>query len=59
MAYPAHGNWSQQILETSGLVVRVSELINIGRQPMLLATSRCYSIQMLRSALTCTNGCSC
>ena len=26
---------------------------------MLIAASRCYLIQMLRSALTCTNGCSC
>jgi hypothetical protein len=26
---------------------------------MLLAASRCHLIQMLRSALTCTNGCSC
>jgi hypothetical protein len=30
-----------------------------GRQPMLIAASRCHLIQMLRSALTCTNGCSC
>src|SRR5215204_279619 len=26
---------------------------------MLIATTRCYLIQMLRSALTCANGCSC
>jgi len=26
---------------------------------MLIAATRCYLIQMLRSALTCTNGCSC
>jgi hypothetical protein len=29
------------------------------RQPMPVAASRCHLIQMLRSALTCTNGCSC
>jgi hypothetical protein len=26
---------------------------------MLIAATRCYLIQMLRSVLTCTNGCSC
>jgi hypothetical protein len=35
------------------------ELISIVRQPMLTAATRCYLIQMLGSALTCTNGCSC
>src|SRR5215216_2205463 len=35
------------------------ELISTVRQPVLLAASRCYLIQMLRSALTCANGCSC
>ena len=35
------------------------KLISIVRQPVLIAASRCYLIQMLRSALTCTNGCSC
>jgi hypothetical protein len=34
-------------------------LISIGRQPMLIVASRCYLIQMLRSAVTCANGCSC
>jgi hypothetical protein len=34
-------------------------LISIGGQPVLIAASRCYLIQMLRSALTCANGCSC
>jgi hypothetical protein len=29
------------------------------RQPMLIAATRCYLIQMLGSVLTCTNGCSC
>jgi hypothetical protein len=47
--------------ETSRLICQVlaSELISIVRQPVLLAASRCYLIQMLRSALTCINGCSC
>jgi hypothetical protein len=35
------------------------KLISIGRQPVLIAATRCYLIQMLRSALTCTNGRSC
>ena len=35
------------------------KLISIGRQPVLIAASRCYLIQMLRSALTCANGCFC
>jgi hypothetical protein len=35
------------------------ELISIVRQPMLTAATRCYLIQMLESALTCTNDCSC
>ena len=35
------------------------ELISIVGQPVPIAASRCYLIQMLRSALTCTNGCSC
>jgi hypothetical protein len=26
---------------------------------VVIAASRCYLIQMLRCALTCTNGCSC
>jgi hypothetical protein len=39
--------------------VPVSKLINVGRQLVLIAASRCYLIQMLRSALACTNGCSC
>jgi hypothetical protein len=26
---------------------------------LVIAASRCYLIQMLRSSLTCTNGCSC
>src|SRR5215218_1779925 len=33
--------------------------ISMNRQPLLIAASRCYLIQMLRSAMTCTNGCSC
>src|SRR5512132_1460221 len=47
--------------ETSRFIcrLRARELISIWRQPVLLAASRCYLIQMLRSALTCTNGCSC
>jgi hypothetical protein len=47
--------------ETSQLICRIlgRKLISIGRQPMLIAATRCYLIQMLRSALTCTNGCSC
>jgi hypothetical protein len=47
--------------ETSRLICRIParKLISIGRQPVLIAASRCYLIQMLRSALTCTNGCSC
>jgi hypothetical protein len=39
--------------------VQDPKLISILRQPELIAASRCYLIQMLRSALTCTNGCSC
>jgi hypothetical protein len=39
--------------------VRDQKLISICRQPMLIAATRCYLIQMLRSALTCANGCSC
>jgi type IV secretory pathway VirB6-like protein len=39
--------------------VLVPELISIVCQPMLVAAIRCYLIQMLGSALTCTNGCSC
>ena len=36
------------------------ELISIDRQPMPIATSRCYLIQMLTIfLLTCANGCSC
>ena len=35
------------------------KLISICRQPVLIAASRCYLIQMLRSALTCTNSCPC
>jgi hypothetical protein len=47
--------------ETSWLICRILawKLISIARQPVLLAASRCHLIQMLRSALTCTNGCSC
>ena len=29
------------------------------RQPMLIAATRCYLIQMLRCSLTCANDCSC
>ena len=45
----------------SRLICRIlaRKLISIGRQPVLLAASRCYLIQMLRSALTCANGCFC
>ena len=39
--------------------VRDQRLIRISRQPVLLAANRCYLIQILRSALTCTIGCSC
>jgi hypothetical protein len=35
------------------------KLISISHQPVPIAASRCYLIQMLRCALTCTNGCSC
>jgi hypothetical protein len=47
--------------EMSRLICQIParKLISIVRQPMLLAASRCYLIQMLGSALTCTNGCSC
>ena len=47
--------------ETSRFICRilVRKLISIGCQPVLLATTRCYLIQLLRSALTCANGCSC
>jgi hypothetical protein len=47
--------------ETSRLICRIlaSELISIVRQPVLIAATRCYLIQMLRCALACTNGCSC
>ena len=31
----------------------------MNRQPLLIAASRCYLIQMLQCSLTCTNGCSC
>src|SRR5215216_621374 len=39
--------------------ILVRRLISIGGQPMPRAATRCYLIQMLGSALTCTNGCSC
>ena len=39
--------------------VRGQRLISISRQPVPVAASRCYLIQMLGSVLTCTNGCSC
>ena len=47
--------------ETSRLICRIfaRRLISTGRQQMPIAASRCYLIQMLRSALTCTSGCSC
>jgi hypothetical protein len=47
--------------ETSRFICRILalELISIGCQPVLIAASRCYLIQMLGSVLTCTNGCSC
>jgi hypothetical protein len=47
--------------ETSRFICRLPawKLISICRKPVLVAASRCYLIQMLRSALTCTNGCSC
>jgi hypothetical protein len=47
--------------ETSRLICQVPgwELISIGRQPVPVAAIHCHLIQMLRSALTCTNGCSC
>jgi hypothetical protein len=47
--------------ETSRLICRIlaRKLISIVRQPVLIAASRCYLIQMLGSAVTCANGCSC
>jgi len=49
-----------QLRETPGnLSNSGSETHQISGQPVLIAASRCYSIQMLRSALTCANGCSC
>jgi hypothetical protein len=47
--------------EMNGFVCPILDpkLISIDRQPVLIAATRCYLIQMLRSALTCTNGCSC
>jgi hypothetical protein len=47
--------------ETSRFICRIlaRKLISIWRQPMVLAASRCYLIQMLRSVLTCANGCFC
>src|SRR5215212_3094682 len=47
--------------ETSRFICRILDrnLISIGRQPVLIAASRCYLIHMLQSALTCANGCSC
>jgi hypothetical protein len=35
------------------------KLISISRQPMLIVANRCHLIQMLGSAVTCVNGCSC
>jgi len=37
----------------------VRRLISIEGQSVPIAASRCYLIQMLRSALTCANGCFC
>jgi hypothetical protein len=47
--------------ETSRFICRIlaRKLISIVRQPVLIAATRCYLIQMLRWAMTCTNGCSC
>jgi hypothetical protein len=47
--------------ETSRLICRIllRKLISIVRQPMPVAAIRCYLIQILRSTLTCANGCSC
>jgi hypothetical protein len=47
--------------ETSRFICRIlaRKLISISRQPVLLAATRCDLIQMLGSALTCANGCSC
>jgi hypothetical protein len=47
--------------ETSRLIclILARKLISIICQPVLLAATRCYLIQMLRCSLTCTNGCSC
>jgi hypothetical protein len=49
-----------QLRETPGdLSGSGSETHQHSRQPMLIAATRCHLIQMLRSALTCANGCSC
>ena len=47
--------------ETSRFIclILARKLISICRQPMLIAATRCYLIQMLRSALTCINDGSC
>ena len=47
--------------ETSRFIclILARKLISICRQPMLIAATRCYLIQMIRSALTCINGGSC
>jgi hypothetical protein len=47
--------------ETSRFICRIlaRRLISIVRQPVLIAASRCYLIQMLRWTMTCANGCSC
>jgi hypothetical protein len=39
--------------------VLARKLISIVRQPVPVAASRCYLIQMLRWAMTCIKGCSC
>jgi hypothetical protein len=64
------GSWRNQVMGTPlrALIPEMGEpycqicapeLTSIGGQPMLIGATRCYLIQMLGSALTWTNGCSC
>jgi hypothetical protein len=55
----SHPSSSQPETGRSICQILVLILISIVRQPVLIAASRCYLIQMLRSVLTCINGCSC
>ena len=58
-SYDTKGYGSSWIFEPRLTWANARQRVQRSAFSLVIAASRCYLIQMLRSALTCTNGCSC